>query len=159
MQRSLPVMIKKNVFSLLALLVLLAGACIPNKNIELRDIKNVALQKGTGEDMVLEGDAVFFNPNSARMKLKEIKVEVLIDGKKSAVVDQKLKAVAKGKSEFTVPLKVQLQMKDIGLVDALKSLFGGKKYEIHYKGYLRANVNGVPLRVPVDHKEEFRLKF
>ncbi len=152
-------MMKKKFLVIFSLLVLMAGACIPNKNIELRDIKNVALQKGTGEQMVLEGDAVFFNPNSARMKLKEIKVDVLIDGKRSAVVDQKLKAVARGKEEFTVPLKVQLQMKDIGLADALKSLFGGKKYEIHYKGYLRANVNGVPLRVPVDHKDEFRLRF
>jgi LEA14-like dessication related protein len=145
------------------LLILLTAAaatsCIPNKDIELRDIRNLVVEKGTGEDPVLAGDAVFYNPNSARMKLREIKVDVFVDGKKSAKVDQKLKAIAKGKSEFTVPLKVHLQLKDIGIVDALKSLFGGKKYEIQYKGYLKVNVNGVPFRVPVDHKEEFKLKF
>jgi LEA14-like dessication related protein len=134
------------------------GACIPNEKIELRDVRNLAVEKGNGEDPVLAGDAVFYNPNATRMRLREIKVDVMVDGKKSAAVDQKLKTIAKGKSEFTVPLKVQLQLKDIGLVDALKSLFGGKKYEIHYKGYLRVTVNGLPMRIPVDHKEEFRLK-
>lgn len=141
------------------LFLLCLAACVPNKNIELRDIRNLAVEKGAGEDPVLAGDAVFYNPNSSRMKLKEIKVDVFVDGKKSAQVDQKLKAVAKPNAEFTVPLKVQLQLKEIGLMDAIKSLFGGKKYEIHYKGYLRVNVNGFPIRVPVDHKEEFKLKF
>lgn len=144
---------------LIFLAALSLASCIPNKNIELRDVRNLVVEKGTGEDPVLAGDAVFYNPNSARMKLREIKVDVFVDGKKSATVDQKLKAVARGKAEFTVPLKVQLQLKDIGIVDALKSLFGGKKYEIQYKGYLRVNVNGLPFRVPVDHKEEFKLKF
>ena len=151
-------LIKLRSFLLLTLLIGVTGACIPNEKIELRDVRNLAVEKGSGEDPVLAGDAVFYNPNATRMRLREIKVDVLVDGKKSAAVDQKLKTIAKGKSEFTVPLKVQLQLKDIGLVDALKSLFGGKKYEIHYKGYLKVTVNGLPMRIPVDHKEEFRLK-
>ena len=43
-------------------------------------------------------------------------------------------------------------------MNTIMSLFGGKKYEIHYKGYLKVKVNGFPLRVPIDHKEDFKLK-
>jgi LEA14-like dessication related protein len=149
---------KQLIIVLFSSLVILTS-CVPREDIVLRDIKNLVVEKGNGEETILGAEAVFYNPNAARMKLKEIKVDVMVDGKKSATVDQKLKAIAKGKSEFTVPLKVKLEMKDIGLVDALKSLLGGKKYEIHYKGYLKVNINGLPFRVPVDHKEEFRLKF
>ncbi|MFZ5999802.1 MAG: LEA type 2 family protein [Bacteroidota bacterium] len=134
-------------------------SCLPKDQIELRDIRNLALERGDGAESILAGDAVFYNPNATRMKLREINVDVLIDGKKSAKVDQKLKAIARGKSEFTVPVKVKLDLKEIGLVDAIKSLFGGKKYQIQYKGYLKVNVNGIPFRVPVDHTEEFKLKF
>lgn len=137
---------------------LMAASCIPNERIELRDIKNLAMEQVDSDNAILNGDAVFFNPNAARMRLKEIKVDVYVDGKKSAVVDQKLSALARGNSEFTVPVKVQLSLKEFGLVDALRSLFGGKKYEIHYKGYLKTNVNGWPIRVPVDHKEDFKLR-
>jgi LEA14-like dessication related protein len=140
-------------------LIFLITSCVPNEKIELRDIKNLALEQLDDGNAILNGDAVFFNPNAARMRLKEIKIEVFVDGKKSALVDQKLSALARGNSEFTVPVKVQLSLKEFGLKEALRSLFGGKKYEIHYKGYLKAKVNGWPLRVPVDHKEDFKLKF
>jgi len=139
--------------------LLLCTSCIPQKKIVLRDVKNVHVDAIDKENVRLNGDAVFFNPNATRMRLKEIKVDVYVDGKKSAFVDQKLRALARGNAEFTVPLTVQVSLKELGLMDALASLFGGKAYEIHYKGRLKANVNGWPVKVPVDHKEDFKLKF
>jgi len=137
---------------------LLLGSCLPKDTIELKDIQNLQLLPGSGGDPVLHGDALFHNPNKSRMKLKSLQVDVFVDEKKSAVVDQDLDIVVKGKSDFTVPLKVQLQMKDIGIMDALKSLFGGKTYQLHYVGTLKVNVNGLPFRVPIDHREEFKIK-
>lgn len=139
-------------------LSLLVVSCLPKNAVELRDVRNLKLTLGEGGVPVLAGDAVFFNPNSSRMKLKQIKVDVLVDGKKSARVDHELQIVVRPNSEFTVPLTVQLE-KDIGLLDALKSIFGGKNHQVHYLGELRVNVNGLPFKVPVDHKEEFRIRF
>lgn len=141
------------------LLTFLAVSCLPKSAVELRDVRNLKLTTGNGGFPELAGDAVFYNPNSSRMKLKKIRVDVFVDGKKSARVDHELNIVARGKSEFTVPLTVQLEVKDIGLLDAIKSIFGGKTYQIHYLGDLKVNVNGIPLKVPVDHKEEFKLRF
>jgi LEA14-like dessication related protein len=138
---------------------ILLGSCLPKDTVELKDILNLQLvPAGLTGDPVLQGDAVFYNPNKSRMKLKSIKVDVYVDDKKSAVVDHDLNILVKGRSEFTVPLKVQIQMKDIGLMDALKSLLGGKTYQLHYVGTLKVNLNGLPFRVPIDHREEFKIK-
>ena len=138
--------------------LILITSCVPKDTVIFKDIKSIALDQTDLENAILNGEAVFYNPNSSRLRLREINVEVFVDGKKSAFVDQKLSALARPKSDFTVPLKINLSLKDFGLMDALSSLFGGKKYEIHFKGYLKAKVNGIPVRVPVDHKQEFKLK-
>ncbi len=140
------------------LIIVLASSCVPKEMIVFKDVKNLKLDQTDLENAILDGEAVFYNPNSSRMRLREINVEVFVDGKKSAFVDQKLSALARAKSDFTVPIKVQLSLKELGLMNTIMSLFGGKKYEIHYKGYLKVKVNGIPIRVPIDHTEDFKLK-
>jgi LEA14-like dessication related protein len=147
---------KCKVLVFFALVVL--SSCVPRDSIVLRDIKNLKLDQTDLENAILDGEAVFYNPNNSRMRLREINITVFVDGKKSAYVDQKLSALARAKSEFTVPVKVQLSLKELGLMNTIMSLFGGKKYELHYKGYLKVKVNGLPLRIPIDHKEDFKLK-
>lgn len=144
--------------TLFLLVVVLFSSCVPREMIVFKDVKNLTLDQTDLENAILDGEAVFYNPNSSRMRLREINVEVFVDGKKSAFVNQKLSALARAKSDFTVPVKVQLSLKELGLMNTLMSLFGGKKYEIHYKGYLKVKVNGFPLRVPIDHTEGFKLK-
>jgi LEA14-like dessication related protein len=123
-----------------------------------RGIRNILLEPDAEGVPVLTGDALLYNPNHARMKLKEIKVEVFVDGEKSAVADQRLNALIPASSEFSVPLKIQLTLKKIGLLNTFMSLLGGKKYEIRYFGYIRIRVHGVSVKVPVDFKDEIRLK-
>lgn len=140
------------------LILLSVASCIPKEEVVLRAIENVELTPGVGADPLLKADARFYNPNQMRMRLKEIQVDVFIDGKKSARVDQKLKSIIKPKSEFTVPIEVQLAMKEIGLVDALLSLIGGKKYQLHYEGFIKVSVRGFPVKVPVNYSKEVKLR-
>lgn len=136
---------------------LLLSGCLPKDSVQLRDVKNVIVIPGV--EPTLTGDAVFFNPNKSRLRLRKINVDIYVDGKKSATVNHDLKITARPNSEFTIPLKVQLSLKDMGLMETVRSLFGGKKYEIHYLGHLKVNVNGFPVRIPIDHKEDFKLGF
>jgi LEA14-like dessication related protein len=106
----------------------------------------------------LTGDVVFYNPNHLRMKLTEINIEVFVDGKKSAQADQKLNSIVPAKAEFSVPLEIKLSLKELGLLDTVLSLLGGKKYEILCLGYIRVKVHGVTIKVPVNYKDEIRLK-
>lgn len=136
----------------------LIGSCAPQQEIKLVRVENVQVRKAA-KGALLTGDAVFFNPNRVGLRLKEVRVDVLVDAKKVANLDQLLSTQVKGKSEFTVPLEVELNLSEFGLSDALQGLFGGRKYQVQYQGYLKVAVNGVPLKIKVDHQEEFKLRF
>ena len=142
----------------LFLLVMLFSTCVPEEQVVLRSIKDVVVDAGEGGNARLTAEAIFYNPNRVRMKLKEINVEVLVEGKKSAHAEQKFNVDIPNQAEFSVPLEVQLSLKDMGLLDTLLSLFGGKKYEIRYVGYIRVKVHGITLKVPIDYKDEIKLK-
>ncbi|NJM26592.1 MAG: LEA type 2 family protein [Bacteroidia bacterium] len=128
----------------------------PKEEIVLRQVKDVVAD-ATSEPM-LKAQAVFYNPNDIRMRLKKIKVDVIIDGKKRAEIDQSLNTVIPAKGEFTVPLEVKLAMKEMGFLTTVMSMISGKRMEIQYVGSLKISYHGVPIRVPVDYKSEIRIK-
>lgn len=145
------------IFGILLIVVVVMCACVPKEPVVLRAVNIIQVEAGTDGEPVLKADAIFYNPNATRMRLKRIDLDVLVDGKKSARIDQHLSSLIKGKSEFTVPLEVQLKLKEMGLLNTILNLFGGKEYEIQFAGSLKVTVNGFPVKVPVRHKTKFKL--
>jgi LEA14-like dessication related protein len=143
---------------LLAAVLLVTGAChAPKEKIVLRKIRDVVVDASS--DPLLKANAVFYNPNDMRGKLKRINVEVYVDGKKAAFVNQKLKTQIPANGEFIVPLEVKLNIKELGFMDTLLGVIGGKKFEVRYEGSLKLNYRGFPINVPVHYKDEVRVKF
>jgi LEA14-like dessication related protein len=145
-------------------LLLMISACLmltscelPKEQIELKQIRDVVVDATT--EPLLKANAIFYNPNDARGRLKKIKVDIFINGKKAGEIDQDLTTIIPAKSNFTVPIEVKLSLKEFGVLDTIFSMLGGKKFEVHYQGSLRLKYHGVPIRVPVDYKDEIRLKF
>jgi LEA14-like dessication related protein len=136
---------------------LLSCCKTPDQEIVLRQIRDVVVDASS--DPTLKANAVFFNPNKVRGKLKKIDIQIFVNGKKAASVDQKLKTVIPANAEFTVPVTVDLAIKELGLMDTLLGMIGGKTFEIHYKGSLRLSYHGVPINVPVDYKDDVRIRF
>ena len=83
---------------------------------------------------------------------------ILVNDKKAGSVDQQLNQKIKGESEFTVPAEVRLELKELGLLDTIINLFGGKKYDVHLIGKIRVSVHGFAVSVPVDQREELRIR-
>jgi hypothetical protein len=54
---------------------------------------------------------------------------------------------------------VKLALKELGFMDTLFGMLGGKKFQIEYKGFLKLTYHGFPIRVPVNYKDEIRVKF
>jgi len=138
------------------LLVILLAGCAPKEQITLRAI-NIKEVQGASVNPILKADAVFFNPNSTRMRVKRIDIEVFIDGKKAASVDQHLSTLIKANSEFTVPLEIELNLKEVGFLDTILSLFGGKQHDILFMGNMKVTVRGFPVKVPINHKDLLKL--
>jgi LEA14-like dessication related protein len=125
--------------------------------VKLVKIKDV-LVDGTS-DPKLKGTAIFFNPNDKKGKLKRVNVDIYVDGKKAGTIDQHLKTVIPAKAEFSVPLEVNLHMKELGFLDTLLGVLGGKKFEVRYEGSLKLTYHGIPIKVPIKYKDEIRVKF
>lgn len=149
-------MSNKVILSIFSLLFV-AEACVPKEQVVLRSVNIKQVEPGKDGDMLLYADAVFYNPNPSRMRVKRIDIDVFLDGKKAARVDQHLSALIKANSEFTVPLEVQLNLKEVGLLDTILSLFGGKDHDIQFVGSMKVTVNGFPVKVPMNYKEQVKL--
>jgi len=141
----------------LLVVLLLSGCKKPDQDIVLRKIKDVVVDATT--EPMLRANAIFYNPNNLRGRLKKIDVEIFVNGKKAASVDQSLKTTIPAASEFTIPLEVKLALKELGFMDTLFGMIGGKTFNIHYKGFLRLSYHGFPINVPVDYKDEVKIRF
>ncbi len=133
--------------------------CAPKEPVVFKGIKNIILDLGINGKPVLKADVFFFNPNKLKIKLKEVNIEVLVDGTQSAEVKHSLDVIVPGESDFSVPIVAQLTLKESGLLDTMVGLLGGKKYEVALFGYIRISVHGVSVKVPVSQKEELKLNF
>jgi len=150
--------IQKTSLSILLLLLVTLQSCQkPDQDIVLRQVRDVVVDASS--EPILKANAVFFNPNDVRGRLKKIDVEIFVDGKKAASVDQEMKTSIPAQSEFTVPLEVKLAIKELGIMDTLFGMIGGKTFKIHYKGSLKLSYRGLPITVPVDYKDDVKIRF
>jgi LEA14-like dessication related protein len=144
-------------FLLAALAIGAIGCKRPKEDIVLRQIKDVVVDATS--DPMLKANAIFFNPNSMRGRLKKIDVDIFVNGKKAASVDQDLKTIIPANSEFTVPIEVKLAIKELGFMDTLLGVIGGKTFEVRYEGSLKLSYHGFPIQVPVRYKDDVRIRF
>lgn len=159
MKRISPVLLPcvKNVIILFVVLIVAGGCKKPDQDIVLRHINDVVLDATSGP--MLKANAIFYNPNGMRGRLRKIDVEIFVNGKKAASVEQTLRTSIPAASEFTVPLEVRLAIKELGVMDTIFGMIGGKTFEVHYKGSLKLSYRGFPVNVPVDYKDDVRLRF
>jgi LEA14-like dessication related protein len=150
-------MIRFSTFTLLVGLVFLQSCKRPSEDVVLRNIKDVVIDAHT--DPMLRANAIFYNPSDMRGRLRRINVDIYVDGKKAATVNQKLKTVIPARGEFTVPLEVKLAIKELGVMNTLLGVVGGKKFEVRYEGSLGLSYHGLPIKVPVKHKDYVRIRF
>jgi LEA14-like dessication related protein len=139
------------------LVILLFQSCQkPEEEIKLRQIRDVVADIST--EPTLKAEAIFFNPNDIRGKLKHISVDIYVNGKKAGTVKKDYKVIIPRNGEFTVPIEVKLNIKELGTLNSILGMVSGKKFDVRYDGYLRVIYRGFPIRVPVDYKDEVRIR-
>ena len=137
-------------------MALVISSCKPKEDIVLRNVTDIIVDATT--EPTLKAQAILYNPNKIKIKLRKIKIDVYVNGKKSGTVDQEPKLVIPAEAEFKVPLEIKLNMKELGLVDTIFGIIGGKKMKVKYKGSISVTYKGLPIRIPVDYESEVRLK-
>lgn len=151
MKRISPILIT----CLIALLIV--QGCGPKEDIQFKYVKDVIVDANI--EPTLKGNAVLYNPNKQRMKLRKVNVDVYVNEKKMARIDQDPSLLIPAEAEFTIPLEVKLNMKEIGFMDTLFGVLGGKKMKVRYKGTISVTYKGIPVRIPVDYESTVNLRF
>jgi LEA14-like dessication related protein len=139
------------------LFALLLSGCATYEAVELRQIKSVVAD--VTDHPTLKAEALFYNPNKQVGKLKSVHVDVYVEGKKAASINQRLKIKVPSRGEFSVPLEIKLNLKEQGLMNTVLSVLGAKKMKMRYQGYIVVGYHGLPVRIAVDHEESVRIKF
>lgn len=137
--------------------IVFLGSCLPKEKIEFRKVQNIRfemLSKSPG----LKADLVLFNPNNTSGKLKSIKLDIFVNDKKAGDMNQTFDQKINGKEEFTVPVEVSLALKELGLFDALVNILGAKKQTVRLSGSVKVTVHGVRISIPIEHKEDMKVK-
>lgn len=132
------------------------ASCKPEEDIVLRNVRDIIVDAST--EPTLKANAILYNPNNIKIKLRKVKVDVYVNGKKTGIVDQNPKMIIPAVAEFTVPLEVKLNMKELGLLDTILGMIGGKKLKVRYKGSISVTYKGLPIRIPVDYESEVRIR-
>lgn len=145
----------RSLLCVLAIAVL--GSCAPKEDVVLRRIKDVVVD--VADQPMLRANATLYNPNKTRIKLRKVDLEVFVDGKSSATINQTLNLKVPSQSEFTIPIEVKLNLQKMGLADAVFGVLGGKKFKIRYKGKIKITYKAVPVSVPVDYEDEIKIRF
>ena len=145
-------------FFLVFILGYLTVACKqPEKDIVFKYVRGVTVEALSNEPL-LKANVVFFNPNDVKGKLKKIELDIFVEDKRAGHVDQKLSLQIPANGEFTVPIEVNLNLKEQGFLNTLFSILGAKKMDVRFVGSIRINYKGIPVNVPVDYKSEIRIK-
>lgn len=129
----------------------------PDQEPEFLGMNNIRITKVTGKEAILKAEANFYNPNDQSVRLKEVKVDIEVDNKLVGVIDEQMRLKIPAKDKFSVPLSASFDIRDLGLLNGIISVLGGKTINVHYKGYVRVSVHGYPTKVPVDFEEEIRM--
>lgn len=143
---------------LIPFMILLLVSCNSyQEDVQFLGVEKVELGKISGKEANLKAYASFHNPNKRGGKLKEVDIDVILDGKVIGKVNHALTTKISGESDFTVPLDVKIDLTQIGLLNGLLSVFGGKKIKVNYKGKIKLSSFGYPIEVPVDDVAEFKM--
>lgn len=142
----------------LLILILLCTAC--NQDYQeptFLGVSQVTVSKITGSEAQLKGVAHFHNPNNQKLTLKEVDIDIVMNDRVIGHIDHLLSTKIPSNSDFDVPLNASFSMKDVGLINGLLSILGGKAIKVTYRGSLKVSYFGYPQTVPVTYETEVRI--
>jgi len=145
-------------FSLLLLIGL--SACNKPESPQFKYLDNVVVELESLSSANLHAEAVLHNPNKNTITIKSADIDILVDEKVIAILEQDYDIKASGNQDFTIPLDVKIKLKDLNLnaIGTALGLIGDSGQEIHYLGKIKVKAYGVPFSVKVDYKDNINLK-
>lgn len=125
------------------------SSCREPKDLEFREFKNLSVDKIGFVSSNLTVDLIYYNPNNFGLELNRTDLDIYLDSNFLGHSSQDFQVAIPKRDLFTVPLKVELDMKNL-LKNGLSSLFK-REVSIRILGKVKVGKAGVFKSFPVDY--------
>ncbi len=125
------------------------SSCREPKDLEFREFKNLSVEKIGFVSSNLTVDLIYYNPNNFGLELNRTDLDIYLDSNFLGHSSQDFQVAIPKRDLFTVPLKVELDMKNL-LKNGLSSLFK-REVSIRILGKVKVGKAGVFKSFPVDY--------
>lgn len=141
-------------------LVVLSASCQPLIGPDFKDIKDLNVSLAGFTEIEVTGEALFYNPNKRTLYIEHVDLEVAVDGKKVTNISKAFNIKAEGLQDFTVPIDLQLSLKDLQInsISSALAMLGGDEKELHFTGEIKVKAYGINFKVPIDHIENLSIR-
>ena len=143
-------------------LILISGCMGGPKSPSFINLDNVKILSANARKVVLQGDAIFNNPNAIAGKLIKTDIHIKINDVNITDIEQTTLIDVPKNSNFTVPVNFSFNPKKLTkdndgfLQNAIKS-FLSNELNIEYAGCVTIEVLGIGFDVPIDYTEKVSL--
>ena len=146
-------MIKKLLLYPLAIcsVIILLSSCQSPKELVYRDFKNLTVNKVGFAATSLKLDLIYYNPNNFGLQLKYTDLDIFIDNTYLGHSSQDYQITIPRLSEFTLPLVIELDMKNL-LKNAIPTLLLGKEVMVKITGTVKVGKANVYKTFPVNYE-------
>jgi hypothetical protein len=128
----------------------LLTSCRDPKDLEFREFKNLTVENIGFTGANLNVDAVLYNPNNFSLELKRTDFDIFVDSTLLGHSMQDLQVKVPKRQEFQIPLKVELDMKNL-LKNGLAT-FINKQVLIRVIGKVKVGKAGVFKTFDIDYQ-------
>lgn len=141
------------------IIVFCASSCQAPKELVYRDFKNLSVDKIGFASSMLKVDLIYYNPNKFGLQLKYTDLDIYINNNYFGHSSQNYQITIPRLSEFTLPLQIQLDMKNL-VKNAIPTLFLGKEVMLKITGTVKLGKANVYKTFPVNYEglQKFSVK-
>ncbi len=144
---------------LLALPIIFFSCTRPEEMPVFKGVGDIKVDKVSGTQAFLNGNAYFYNPNKVGMTLKKVDIEVTLEDKKIGKINHSVRTKVGALSEFKVPVDATFNIGEVGVIKSILNVLQGRKMKARYQGYIKLSYRGLPIKVKVDYEDEIRLRY
>jgi LEA14-like dessication related protein len=143
--------------SISAFMIILCNSCGGIKDLEFKDYKNFKLEKAGFNKTTISVDLVYYNPNPFGLELKNTDLDIYINDNLLGHSSQEVQIQIPKRQQFTLPLKIDVDMKNI-LKNSLTALLN-KEVNIKATGKIKVGKANIYKTLPFEYvtKQEISL--
>ncbi len=132
------------------MIIFIATSCQSPKELVYRDFKNLQIPKTGFAATTLKVELIYYNPNNFGLQLKYTDLEIFVDNNYLGHSTQDHQITIPKLAEFTLPLEVQVDMKNL-LKNSISTLLG-KEVLVKITGTVKLGKANVYKTFPVKYE-------